>query len=263
MKKLFLTLLFVIVAFKVQSQAVADISYRLVPQSEMKTFMDNEAMYWGKIFAVLKEQGHVQGWSINTKAGGGLASEPNVYSRIGFKSMLQREEAWKHWSAAVQKVESEMDPEKLALLKEKLKQDKFEFASVLVQGVDQVWAKNSDWKFLVHNYTKTSNPAKLLELESKITKPFFEKLMKQGKTKQKGWVTSYVLSPQGYGYAYNVMTVDFFENFSDIYNAFDGNVTWPEQMTELNDLKENKGFWKRSIYYRAIYLDSNNEVVRN
>ena len=121
MKKYLFTLLFVIVAFKVQSPTVADISYRLVPQSEMQTFMDHAAMYWGKIFAVLKEQGHVQGWSIKTKAGGGLASEPNVYSRIGFKSMLQREEAWKHWSAAVQKVESEMDPEKLALLKEKLK----------------------------------------------------------------------------------------------------------------------------------------------
>ena len=263
MKKILFTTLFAILAFNLQSQTVADINYRLVPQSEMKTFMDNEAMYWGKIFAVLKEQGHIQGWSINTRAGGRLASEPNVYSRIAFKSMSQREEAWKHWSSAIEKVESKMDPEKLALLKEKLKQDKFEVANVIVQGVDQVWAKNSDWKFLVHNYAKTSNPAKLLELESKITKPFFKKIMKQGKTKQKGWVTSYVLSPQGYRYAYNVMTVDFYENFSDIFNAFDGDISWPEQMNELNDLKENNGFWKSSIYYRAMYLDSNNQIVRN
>lgn len=263
MKKTFSTILFILITNISISQTVADISYRLVPQSEIKTFMDNEAMYWGKVFAVLKEQGHVQGWSINTRAGGGLASEPNVYSRIAFNSLSQREEAWEHWAEAIKKVESEMDSEKLALIKEKLKQDKFNFASFLVQGVDGVWSDNYNWNFVVHNYVKTENPSSYLEQESKIMKPFFKEMMKKGKTKQKGWGTSIVLSPQGYNYAYNAMTVDFYENFSDIFNSYDKDVSWPEGITDLNRLKKGNGFWKSTIWYRAIYLDSNNEIIRN
>ena len=261
MKKLTLTVLLVVGSLNLYAQTVAFINYRKVPQKELETFMNNEAMYWSKIHAVMKEKGHIVGWSINVRAGGGLDSEPNVYSRIALKSMEDWDDFGTHWSKAVVEVESQMDPDKLALIKEKLKQDKFSVANVLHQGVDGVWAKDSKWNFLVHNYVKTVNPAQYLEQESKIMKPFFEKTMKEGKTKQKGWVTSLVLSPRGYSYNYNVMTVDFYENFSDIFNALDSDVSWPENITALNEMKQNQGFWKSSIWQRAMYLDSENNLV--
>ena len=61
-------------------------SFRKVPADELKTFMQNEAFYWSKVAAVLKEKGQITGWGIQVRSGGMLASEPNVNARIGIGS---------------------------------------------------------------------------------------------------------------------------------------------------------------------------------
>ena len=79
------------------------------------------------------------------------------------------------------------------------------------------------------------------------------------------WLISFflrllVLSPQGYDFPFNSLTVDFYADFSDIFTSWPENTQWPEGIEELNKLKENDGFWRRSIWQRVMYLDSSNNL---
>ncbi|MGI9540448.1 MAG: hypothetical protein ACR2MI_00160 [Flavobacteriaceae bacterium] len=79
----------------------------------------------------------------------------------------------------------------------------------------------------------------------------------------KGWTTVAVLSPTEYDYSFNVYTVDFYENLSDVYIPFTSDsVEWPSEMTSLDEMK-TPGFWKRVVWKRAMYLDDNNNIVDN
>jgi len=144
-----------------------------------------------------------------------------------------------------------------------LKQDKFEFASILTNTNELIWSdKQPSFKYVVINYSKSNNVAQYLSEESRIMKPFFEKLMKQGKTKMKGWGTTSVLSPSGYDYPYNAYTVDFYDKISDAFTPFNSDdITWPEEMSSLGQLK-TPGFWKRVIWQRVMHLNQNNELVQ-
>lgn len=265
MKKL---LLLVSLAFAFQSnfaqERLALNSFRNVPTNELKTFMQNEAFYWSKVAAVLKSKGHITAWAIQLRSGGKLASEPNINARIGIGSWENYENLGKNYAAAEAEVKSKMDPEKRALLEETLKQDKYEFASILTNTNDIIWSdKEPSFKYLVINYSKATNPAQYLAEESRIMKPFFKKLMKQKKTKMKGWATATVLSPVGYEYPYNAYTVDFYDTISDVFTPFNTDtITWPEEMASLGELK-TPGFWKRVIWQRVMYLDRNNELVQS
>lgn len=239
-------------------------SFRQVPADELKTFMQNEAIYWSKVAAVLKEKGQINAWGIQVRSGGMLASEPNVNTRIGLGSWENFENLGMNYAAAEEVVRSQMDPEKLALLEESLKQDKFEFAAILTNTEELIWSdKQPSFNYIVYNYSNANDVNQYLAEESRIMKPFFEKLMKQGKTKMKGWGTISVLSPTGYEYPYNAYTVDFYENIGDAFSPFTSeDVSWPEEMASLGELK-TPGFWKRVIWKRVLHLNQNNELVQS
>lgn len=239
-------------------------SFRKVPADELKTFMQNEAFYWSKVAAVLKEKGQITGWGIQVRSGGMLASEPNVNARIGIGSWENFENLGKNYAAAEEVVRSQMDPEMLALLEESLKQDKFEFASILSNTQELIWSdKDPSFNYVVYNYSNANNVTQYLAEESRIMKPFFEKLMKQGKTKMKGWGTINVLSPIGYEYPYNAYTVDFYDNIGDAFSPFiSEDVNWPEEMASLGELK-TPGFWKRVIWKRVLHLNQKNELIQS
>ncbi|MGA0012288.1 MAG: hypothetical protein ACO3FD_04290 [Flavobacteriaceae bacterium] len=196
-------------------------SFRKVPADELKTFMQNEAFYWSKVAAVLKEKGQITSWGVQIRSGGMLASEPNVSTRIGIGSWENFENLGKNYAAAEEFVRSQMDPEIIDLLEETLKQDKFEFASILTNTQEFIWSdKQPSFNYAVYNYSRADNPSQYLAEETRIMKPFFENLMKQGKTKMKGWGTVNVLSPNGYEYPYNAFTVDFYDNIGDAFSPF-------------------------------------------
>jgi hypothetical protein len=263
MKKLLLLIILCLASnWGIAQEQLALISFRKVPANELKNFMQNEAFYWSKVAAVLKEKGQITGWGIHVRSGGMLASEPNINARIGIGSWENYENLGKNYESAQELVKSQMDPEKRILLEETLKQDKFEFASILTNTNELIWReKEPHFKYVVYNYSKANNAAQYLSEESRIMKPFFEKLMKQGKTKMKGWATASVLSPAGYEYPFNAYTVDFYENISDAFNPFNSNdITWPEEMASLGELK-TPGFWKRVIWQRVMYLNQKNELI--
>lgn len=237
-------------------------SFRLVPADGLKTFMQNEAIYWSKVAAVLKEKGQINAWGIQVRSGGMLASEPNVNTRIGLGSWENFENLGMNYAAAEEVVRSQMDPEKLALLEESLKQDKFEFAVLLTNTEELIWSdKQPSFNYIAYNYSNANDVNQYLAEESRIMKPFFEKLMKQGKTKMKGWGTISILSPIGYEYPWNSYTVDFYDNIEDAFSPFTSeDVSWPEEMASLGELK-TPGFWKRVIWKRVLHLNQNNELV--
>jgi len=249
--------------FLVAQERLASNSFRKVPAKELETFMQNEAFYWSKVATILKEKGQITSWAIRVRRGGMLATEPNVSTRIGIGSWENYENLGKNYAAAEAEAKSQMDPEKIALLEESLKQDKFEFASIITNTNELIWSdKQPSFKYAVYNYSKANNAAQYLSEESRIMKPFFEKLMKQGKTKMKGWATTSVLSPAGYEYPYNAYTVDFYDNISDVFSPFNSDdITWPKEMASLGELK-TAGFWKRVIWQRVMYLNQNNELVQ-
>lgn len=249
-----------LMCFFVQAQTISNLNYRNVPADQMKNFMQNEAIYWSKVAAVLKEKGQISGWSICVRAGGGLGTEPNVYSRIAVRSWEDMENLGPNYAAAEAQIQAEMDPEKWALIEDDLKMDKYSMANVIMQSGGSTWAKDSNWKYLVHNYANVKNAQTYISEEVRIMKPFFKSLMEEGKTKMQGWATGIVLSPRGYGYAYNAQTIDFYENFQDIFNPLTGDVEWPEEMEKLSGSRPN-GFWKSVIWYNAMYLDKENKLV--
>jgi hypothetical protein len=245
-------------------QDLALLGYRNIPQEEMKTFIQNEAMYWSKVAAVLKGKNQITGWAIHAKVGGGRASEANIMTRVAPGTWENYENLGKNYAAAEKQVREEMDPALWALLEDDLKQDKYNVASLLVQNASKgVWAKNSNWNYVVQNFVKATNPVNYLAEEERIMAPFFKKMIKQGGTKMKGWTTVTVLSPTGYDYSFNVFTVDFYENLSDVFNPFTSDsVEWPSEMASLGEMK-TPGFWKRVVWKRAMYLDDNNNLVDN
>lgn len=265
MKKITLILIVLLLSkIGLAQEQLALNSFRKVPADEFKTFMQNEAFYWSKVAKVLYEKDQIEGWAIMVRRAGAMATEPNVNTRIEIGTWVDYENLGKNYAAAEEIVKNQMDSEKRALLEETLKQDKFEFATILTKLNDVTFNVNDPgFNFLVFNYSKATNVDQYLSEESRIMKPFFKKLIQEGKTNMKGWASIRVLSPEGYDYPFNCFTVDFYENISDVFSPLNSdNITWPEEITSLDKLK-TPGIWKRAIWQRVMYLNRKKELVMN
>ncbi|TDQ32852.1 hypothetical protein [Zeaxanthinibacter enoshimensis] len=237
--------------------------YRSVPAEEMKTFMENEAMYWSKIHGNLLKKGHITGWSMCTRVNG-LESEPNVYFYYGIGSYENLDKIGEHWQAARDEVRGTMNKEQLADIDQRIKQKKFRVGEVLLNRISMASTDNPQWKYLVHNYTNATDVNAFLTAQDQYFKPHFEKHMKAGNTKQVLWLTAMVLSPQGYGYNWNSYTVDGFVKYRDIFNAWTSEVEWPQEGLEaVSKTMKNEQFYKRVIWQRRMWLDDQGKLMTN
>ena len=192
MKKSLILFMLLFVGTLTAQENLASVSFRDVPQEEMKTFMQNEAVYWSEVAKVLKAQGQISYWGIN----GGKAEDPNVMAYIGIGSWENFENLGKNYAAAEAEVKASMSPSMLGPIEDDLKQDKFFVASLLINNVKYVWAADMDWKYQVINYANATNAWSYTNAEAKLMAPFFDKAIKKGKTKLKGWKAAAVISPQ-------------------------------------------------------------------
>ena len=260
MKRIFLFFVMCIFSFTYAQEDLFTYDYRNVPQEEMEVFMDNEAMYWSKIHAKLLKKGKITGWSMMTRVRG-LASEPNVYFYIGIGSYDNLDHGYDDWGQAVKEVRSSIDKEKLKIIDERLKQKKYRVGGALLNRVSTAGSSTDEWNYLVHNYANASDVSAFLDLQEKYLKPFFDKNMKEKNTKQVFWSTATVLSPRGHGYNWNCYTVDAYKNYSDIFNGWNKEVSYPEEgMIELGKLMKDQSFYKSVVWKRAMWLDADGNL---
>ena len=265
MKKLFLFIAIILFGFSniIAQENLFSYDYRNVPADEMEVFMANEAMYWSKIHAVLLKKGKITGWTVSRRVGG-LESEPNVYFYVGIGSYENLDNLYKDWPQAEKEVRSAMDKEKLSLIDERLKQNKFRVGNVMFNRRSFVGPTDGDWNFLVHNYAKASDVGAFLDVQDKYFKPFFEENITNKNTKQVFWSNAAVLNPTGDGYNWNCYTVDAYKNQSDIYNAWNKEITWPQDgLTEANNLMKNQAFYKSVVWRKVMSLDAEGNLIKN
>jgi hypothetical protein len=198
---------------------------------------------------------------------GGLASDPNIYFFVGVGSFENLDNMNTNYSKAIEEVMSSLDASAQSKMKERLKQEKFEVGTAMLNRRSTIMRENADWDYLVHNYAQASNVAGFLDAQEKHFKPFFEEHINAGNTKQVGWITAGMMNPGGYAYKWNCYTADAFKNLSDIYNAWDDDsIEWPEGgIEEVNKTTKEPGFWKRVIWRKDMWLDAegNLQVYKN
>ena len=62
MKKLLILITLFIGSNLIAQENLGLMDFRKVPDQEMKTFMQNEYVYWSKVARVLKEKGQISYW---------------------------------------------------------------------------------------------------------------------------------------------------------------------------------------------------------
>lgn len=255
MKKLLLIISFLFIYSINAQEDLFMYDYRNVPAEEMDTFMQNEAIFWSKVHSNMQKKGHITGWAMLRKVGG-LESEPNIYFYVGIGSYENLDNVGKNYSAAEKEVMDGLDWEMKTLIKKRLKQKKYRVGNVLLNRTANAGGGVGDFNYLVHNYVKANNVSEFVDVQEKYFKPFFDEHIKAGNTKQTYWNVAAVVNPRGHGYNWNCYTADAYKNMSDIYNAWNTEITWPQEGFELaNKLMDNKGFYKMIIWHKLMWLD--------
>ena len=266
MKRLLLLIAILVTTAGFSQEDMFFYSYRHVPADEMELFKSNEADFWSKVHGNLLRQKKITGWAMLSRVGG-LASDPNIYFFVGVGSFENLDNMNANYGKAIEEVMSSLDAGAQSKMKERLKQEKFEVGTAMLNRRSTIMRENADWDYLVHNYARANNIAGFLDAQDKYFKPFFEEHINAGNTKQVGWITAGVMNPVGYAYKWNCYTADAFKSMSDIYNAWDDDsIEWPEgAMEEINKTTEQAGFWKRIIWRKDMWLDEdgNLQVYQN
>lgn len=266
MKRILLLAIILTTSLAVSQENLFFYSYRHVPQDEMDLFRSNEADFWSKVHGVLLREKKITGWAMLSRVGG-LASDPNIYFFIGVGSFDNLDNMGANYGKAIQETMSSLDAAAQSKMKERLKQEKFEVGTAMLNRNSMVWRDNAEWNYLVHNYARASDVGGFLEAQDKFFKPFFEENIKANKTKQVGWLTGVMMNPVGHAYKWNCYTADAFNKLSDIYNAWnEENVEFPEgALDAVNKTTAEPGFYKRVVWRKEMWLDGdgNLQVYQN
>lgn len=266
MKRILLLLTILTTSFAFSQENLFFYSYRHVPADEMELFKSNEADFWSKVHGKLVKEEKITGWAMLSRVGG-LASDPNIYFFVGVGSFENLDNMGANYSKAIEEVMSSMDANAQNKMKERLKQEKFEVGTAMLNRGSTIMRENAEWNYLVHNYAHATNVGGFMDAQDKYFKPFFEEHINANNTKQVGWITARVMNPVGYAYKWNCYTADAFKNMSDIYNSWSSDdITWPEGgMEAVNKTTSQPGFYKRVIWRKDMWLDEegNLQVFQN
>lgn len=256
MKKILLLFAVFVCTFSYAQTNLFMYDYRSVPDDQMEAFQKNEAEFWSKVAQNLMKKKQITGWTMMSRVGG-ISSDANIYFYVGIGSYENLDNLGPNYNKAYQEVMATLDADAQTKMKERLKIERFSKMNVLLNRRSTVFEEGQDWNYLVHNYAKATNVGAFLDAQDKYFKPFFEEHIKAKTTKQVGWITARVLNPVGNYYNVNCYTADAYQKMSDIYNAWDSEITWPEEgMTEVSKTMDSGGFYKSVIWHKTLWLDS-------
>lgn len=256
MKKLLLLFAVFVFTFSNAQTNLFMYDYRSVPDDQMEAFQKNEAEFWSKVHQNMLKKEQITGWTMMSRVGG-VTSDPNVYFYLGIGSYDNLDNLNQNYNKAYAEVMATLDVDTQNKMKERLKIDSYRKANVLLNRRSTVMAEGGDWNYMVHNYAKANNVSAFLDAQDKHIKPFFEENFKAKTTKQAIWITARVLNPVGNHYNWNCYTADGYQKLSDIYNAWNSEVTWPtDGMTEIAKTMETPGFYKSVVWQKILWIDS-------
>ncbi len=247
-------LLFVFIfSFKLNAQGdenkgISVYQYRQVPQDQMEEFIARETKYWSKVAESAMAKGNLTFWGLFEKVGGfDIPNSPNILFINTFKDIdnANMGDIWNPSAVWPNVPIDQMETSSMSKVHHML----FVKPAAWVEASNAV--PENDYKFIKMIYHNASNPGNLIALEDKHWGPFIQSAMDSGKTKQKAWGNSRILSPSGPEMKANTISVDIYSSLKEALDpTWDPNTVFPmEGLTEIGELETDQ---RISFVYRRV-----------
>ncbi len=248
-------LLVFIFSFKLNAQGdenkgISVYQYRQVPQDQMEEFIARETKYWSKVAESAMAKGNLTFWGLFEKVGGfDIPNSPNILFINTFKDIdnANMGDIWNPSAVWPNVPIDQMETSSMSKVHHML----FVKPAAWVKASNAV--PENDYKFIKMIYHNASNPGNLIALEDKHWGPFIQSAMDSGKTKQKAWGNSRILSPSGPEMKANTISVDIYSSLKEALDpTWDPNTVFPmEGLTEIGELETDQ---RISFVYRRVIV---------
>ena len=245
--------LFFFIAFQSYSQSheVGIWQFRSVGDSDINNFLSNEKNVYSKVAKKAVSEGKMTHWALFQRVGG-LSTEPNFVFYNGFKNLTDLDSDSPWYS----------DSGRLYGLKI-VKSDEVRYVVHTRPGPSiNVDSENPSRYFRI-NYANASDANQFVALQESIWKPWLENYIDQGKTSQKYWSASTVISPTGNGYNWNAYTMDGYENLTEALVPYPNGLSdLPEGLNAINELVPEGKFYKTVIWELVMIITADMEYYK-
>ena len=245
--KILLALFFIVFQSNSQNHEVGIWQFRSVGSSDVNNFLSNEKNVYSKVAKKAISEGKMTHWALFQRVGG-LLTEPNFVFYNGFKNLtdLDSDSPW-------------YSGKPLYGLKT-VKSDEVRYVVHTKPGPSVNVSSENAQRYFRINYANASDPNEFVALQGSIWKPWLENNIEQGKTAQKYWSASTVISPTGNGYNWNAYTMDGYENLSDALVPYpNGFSDFPEGISTINELLPEGKFYKTVIWELIMFISADVE----
>jgi len=260
MKKLFtfLTLLSVSLSF---SQGYYIQGYRMIPQDEIQTHIENERYFHSKVAQSMIKDGKATGWAMLQRQGGS-SNEPNIMFYVGVGDKSNLENLGAAYNSAYKKVMSSMDEGIATFVKRAISIDGHGVFNTTLQRTNREMKNNVDgFNFIKINYANVKgNINEFDKLQKDIWGNFVKKEMNRNNGSQVMWSTARKVTPNGNGYNWNYITVDGYETYEDlIAPEWSSNTKFPQGLDKINSMMDGGTFYKQVVWKILMSVNSKGE----
>ena len=244
MNNLFKLLLLFFIVFQSQAQnhEVGIWQFRTVGESDIKNFLSNEKNVYSKVARQAISEGKMKYWALFQRVGG-LSTEPNFVFYNGFEKLSDLDDESPWYSGGP-----------LYGLRT-VKSDEVRYVVHIKPGPSVNVSPENLQRYFRINYANASDANQFVALQESVWKPWLENYIEQGKTAQKYWSASTVISPTGNGYNWNAYTMDGYDNLSDALVPYpNGFSDFPEGISTINELVPEGKFYKTVILELIMFI---------
>ena len=179
--KILLALFFIVFQSNSQNHEVGIWQFRSVGSSDVNNFLSNEKNVYSKVAKKAISEGKMTYWALFQRVGG-LLTEPNFVFYNGFKNLMDLDSDSPWYSG-----------KPLYGLKT-VKSDEVRYVVHTKPGPSVNVSSENPQRYFRINYANASDPNEFVALQGSIWKPWLENNIEQGKTAQKYWSASTVIS---------------------------------------------------------------------
>ena len=260
MKKIFTLFILLYVSFSFSQDYYLQ-GYRMIPQGEIQTHIENEKHFHSKVAKEMIKEGKATGWAMLQRQGGS-SSEPNImfYVGVGDKSNLKTLGA--SYNSAYNKVMNSMGEDAATLVKRAISIDGHTVFNATFQRTNRIMKNNIDgFNFIKVNYANVKgNINEFDKLQKELWGNFIKKEMNRNNGSQVIWSTARKVTPNGNGYNWNYITVDGYETYEDLIAPDWNNGTkFPQGLDKINSMMEGGTFYKQVVWKILMSVNSDGD----